>query len=103
MWAWARWPHNPCLFGGPQCHGGDVSSLLYATPPPSRSGPKAPKRRGGQEGRLGGGGSRRPGGLAMPAMLIGLNKIPQISFMAAFATSLLSNLDPNTHSNPSLG
>ena len=45
----------------------------------------------------------KPVGLAMPAMLIGLHKIPQISFMAAFATSLLSILDPNTHSNPSLG
>ena len=45
----------------------------------------------------------KPVGLAMPAMLIGLLKIPQISFMAAFATSLLSILDPNTHSNPSLG
>ena len=41
--------------------------------------------------------------MAMPAMLIGLNKMPQISFMAAFATSLLSILDPNTHSDPSLG
>ena len=30
-----------------QSHGGDVSSLLYATPPPSRSGPKAPGRGGG--------------------------------------------------------
>ena len=39
----------------------------------------------------------------MPAMLIGLNKIPQILFMAAFATSLLSILDPNTHSDRSLG
>ena len=39
----------------------------------------------------------------MPALLIGLNKMPQISFMAAFATSLLSILDPNTHSDPSLG
>ena len=39
----------------------------------------------------------------MPAMLIGLNKIPPISFMSAFATSLLSILDPNTHSDPSLG
>ena len=36
-------------------------------------------------------------------ILSGLNKIPKISFMAAFATSLLSILDPNTHSNPSLG
>ena len=45
----------------------------------------------------------RPASLAMPAMLIGLNKIPQISFMAAFATSLLLILDPNTHSDPSLG
>ena len=41
--------------------------------------------------------------MAMPTMLIGLNKMPQISFMAAFATSLLSILDPNTHSDPSLG
>ena len=32
-------------------------------------------------------------------MLIGLHKIPQISFMAAFATLLLSILDPGTHSN----
>ena len=32
----------------------------------------------------------------MPAMLIGLDKIPQFSFMAVFATSLLSILDPNT-------
>ena len=39
----------------------------------------------------------------IPAMLIGLNKIPQISFVAAFATSLLSILDPNTHSDASLG
>ena len=39
----------------------------------------------------------------MPAMLIGLKTIPQILFMVAFATSLLSILDPNTHSNPSLG
>ena len=72
-----------------------------------------------REGRLGGGG---PGGaiwgvggggkgghrlplppLALPTMLIGLNKIPRISFMAAFATSCLSILDPNTHSDPSLG
>ena len=45
----------------------------------------------------------KPAGLAMPAMLIGLSKIPQILSMAAFATSLLSILDPNTHSNPSLG
>ena len=34
---------------------------------------------------------------------VGLNIIHQISFMAAFATPLLSILDPNTHSNPSLG
>ena len=39
----------------------------------------------------------------MPVMLIGLNKIPQISFMAAFATSLLSILDPKINSGPSLG
>ena len=39
----------------------------------------------------------------MPTILIRLNKIPQISFMVAFATSLLSILDPNTNSNPSLG
>ena len=37
-------------------------------------------------------------GSAMPAMILRLNKI-----MAAFATSLLSILDPNTNSNPSLG
>ena len=36
-------------------------------------------------------------------MLIGLNKIPQNSFMATFAKSLLSILDPNTNSDPSLG
>ena len=40
-------------------HGGDVSSLLYATPP-SRSGPKAP--RGGGGDRRGGGGSGRGNG-----------------------------------------
>ena len=39
----------------------------------------------------------------MPAMLIGLNKIPQILFMHAFATPLLYLLDPNAHSKPSLG
>ena len=44
-----------------------------------------------------------PIGLAMPGMLIRLNKIPPIPFMAAFATSLLSILDLNTHSDPSLG
>ena len=70
---------------------------------------------GVQVGRIGvgGGGSRwgdlgcvgglQPASMAMPAMLIGLNKMSQISFMAAFATSLLSILDPNTHSDPSLG
>ena len=36
-------------------------------------------------------------------MLIGLNKIPQVSFMGAFAESLLSILDPNNNSDPSLG
>ena len=36
-------------------------------------------------------------------MLIRLNKIPQFSFMAAFATSLLSILDPNNNFDPSLG
>ena len=39
----------------------------------------------------------------MLAMLIGLNKIPKISFMAAFATSLLSIVDPHTNFDPSLG
>ena len=46
-------------------HGGDVSSLLYATPPPSRSGPKAPRGGGGGGGGgglLGGGGASRRGG-----------------------------------------
>ena len=42
-------------------------------------------------------------GSGLPAMLIRLNKIPEISFMAAFATSLLSILDPNNNSDPSLG
>ena len=42
-------------------------------------------------------------GLAMLAMLIRLNKIHQISVMAAFATSLLFILDPNTNSALSLG
>ena len=39
----------------------------------------------------------------MPVMLIRLNKIPQTSFMATFATSLLSILDPNNNFDPSLG
>ena len=40
----------------------------------------------------------------MPATLIRLNKqIPQILFMAAFATSLLPILDPNNISEHSLG
>ena len=39
----------------------------------------------------------------MPAMSIRLNKIPRISFMAAFATSLLPILDPNNISDHSLG
>ena len=38
----------------------------------------------------------------MPTMLIRLNKIPQILFMAAFATSLLPILDPNNISDRSL-
>ena len=38
----------------------------------------------------------------MPAMLIRLNKIPKISFMAAFATSLSSIFDPNNNSETSL-
>ena len=73
---------------------GGTSPRFYTRPPPIRSGPKAPG---------GGGGVLQPVGLAMPAMLIGLHKIPKISFTAAFATRLLSILDPNTHSNPSLG
>ena len=36
-------------------------------------------------------------------MLIRLNKIPQILFMVAFATLLLTILDPNNNSDPSLG
>ena len=36
-------------------------------------------------------------------MLIRLNKIPQSSFMATFATSLFSILDPNNNFDPSLG
>ena len=40
---------------------------------------------------------------AMPAMLIGLNKIPQSSFMATFATSLLSISDLKKSFDPSLG
>ena len=39
----------------------------------------------------------------MLAMLIGLNKIPKFSFMAAFATSLPSIVDPHTNSDSSLG
>ena len=39
----------------------------------------------------------------MQAMLIRLHKIPPISFVAVFATSLLSILDPNTDCDPSLG
>ena len=36
-------------------------------------------------------------------MLIMLNKIPQISFLAAFVASFLSILDPNNNSDPGLG
>ena len=39
----------------------------------------------------------------MPAILIRLNKTPKNLFMAAFATSLLSLLDPNNNSGPSVG
>ena len=39
----------------------------------------------------------------MLAMLIQLNKIPQIMFMAAFATSLLSILDPNNNFEATIG
>ena len=128
-------------------NGGDVSSLLYVTPPPPAEVGRRPRGGGdwrggfrvGRGGGVGWGGSRwgdlglgwvgggggghrlplpplalhltipspkpnlQPLGLATPAIMIGLNKIPQISFMAAFATSLLSILDPNTHCNPSLG
>ena len=45
----------------------------------------------------------QPIGSAMLAVLFGLNKIPKISFMAAFSTSLLSIADPHTNSDPSLG
>ena len=38
----------------------------------------------------------------MPAMLIRLNKIPQISIMAVFVISLLSILGPNENFDPSL-
>ena len=57
---------------------------------------------GGQSGGSVGGGG--PGGAIWGGVGgVGLNIIHQISFMAAFAKSLLSILDPNTHSNPSLG
>ena len=39
----------------------------------------------------------------MPVMLIRLNKIPQVVVMAVFVTSLLSILDANNMSDPSLG
>ena len=39
----------------------------------------------------------------MLAMLIGLNKIPKILFMSAFATSLFSIVDPHTNCDPSPG
>ena len=60
---------------------------------------------GGAARRVGWGGGG-PGGAIWGGggwHKVGLNIIHQISFMAAFATSLLSILDPNTHSNPSLG
>ena len=38
----------------------------------------------------------------MLAMLIGLKKIPKISFMACLATSFLSIVDPDTNSVPRL-
>ena len=51
---------------------------------------------GSRWGDLGCVGGLQPASMAMPAMLIGLNKMPQISFMAAFVTSLLSILDPRS-------
>ena len=51
----AEWPQD---FTFPTRHGGGVPSLLDATPPPSRSGPKAP----------GGGGHWRGGGVQGGAM-----------------------------------
>ena len=45
----------------------------------------------------------QPTGSAMPAMLMRLNKIPQSSFMATFATSLLCILDHNNNLDRSLG
>ena len=39
----------------------------------------------------------------MAAMLIGLNKIPQLSVMAVFVTSLFSILAPKNISHPRLG
>ena len=61
---------------------------------------------GSREGRFGGGGGAGGaiwGGGEGGWHKVGLNLIHQISFMAAFATSLLSILDPSTHSNSSLG
>ena len=40
--------------------------------------------------------------LTLATMYIALNTIPRISFMAAFATSLLSILHPNAHCNLSV-
>ena len=58
-------PPQECIgdTGTGSLHGGDASSLLDATPPPSRSGPKAP--RGGGGGILGGGSGRGDGGGAV--------------------------------------
>ena len=54
-------------------HGGAVSSLLYATPPPCRIGPKAPWGGGGGGGIGGGvqGGWHRDGYLA--------NRVPPLT------------------------
>ena len=84
-------------------HRGDVSSLLYATPPQQKWA-EGPQRGGGghwrggsREGRWGGGGwEGRLGGVQV-------GRFGVVGWGAGGGASLLSILDPNTHSNPSLG
>ena len=80
--------------------GGTSPRFYTLLPPPSRSGPKAPRGGGGfREGRWGGG--RRLGGSAGGGVQVG--RFGVVGWGRGGGGIIALHSGPNTHSNPSLG